>query len=135
MLSSLLNQVDRELVEVARRGTNSVLRSRGHVGLSSLNFSEIIKKIQTLCPTVYTVLSQMILLDQNPEKRTAPLALLYGLIVFQRCHELSGIQRVNTVLLTEGDASQEVTLIISECYIIIENYHNLFQRLVVWGCI
>ena len=102
---------------MTRRGTNSVLRSRGYVGMSTLNFPEIIKEIQTLCPTVFTVLSHMILLDQNPEKRTAPLALLYGLIVFQRCHELSRIQRVNTVLLTEGDASQEVSLILilSEC--------------------
>lgn len=48
MLSSLMNQVDRELVEVTRRGTNSVLRSRGYLGLSTLNFSEITKQIQTL---------------------------------------------------------------------------------------
>ena len=66
--------------------------------MSTLNFSEIMKEIQTL--------SQMILLDQNPGKRKAPLALLYGLIVFQRCHEMSLIKRVNTVLLTEGDASE-----------------------------
>lgn len=112
MLSSLMNQVDRELVEVIRRGTNSVLRSRGYLGLSTLNFSEIAKEIQTLCPTVFRVLSRMILLDQNPEKRTAPLALLYGLIVFQRCHELSQIQQMNTALLTEGEASLEVILII-----------------------
>lgn len=70
MLSSLRNQVDRELVEVTRRGMNLVLRSRGYLGLRKVNFSEIIKEIQT-------GLSQMILLDQNPEKRTAPLALLY----------------------------------------------------------
>ena len=114
-----MNQVDRELVEVTRRGTNSVLRARGYLGLSTLNFSEIIKEIQTLCPTVFTFLSKMIQLDQNPEKRTAPLALVYGLIVFQRCHELSRIQRVNTVLLTEGDANQEVILIICECCIAI----------------
>lgn len=112
MPSSLMNQVDRELVEVTRRGTNSVLRSRGYPGLCTLNISEITKEIQTLCPTVFRVLSRMILLDQNPEKRTAPLALLYGLIVFQRCHELSRIQRVNTALLTEGEASLEVILII-----------------------
>lgn len=112
MLSSLMNQVDRELVEVTRRGTNSVLRSRGYLGLSTLNLSEITKEIQTLCPTVFRVLSRMILLDQNPEKKTAPLALLYGLIVFQRCHELSRIQRVNTALLTKGEASLEVILII-----------------------
>ena len=83
--------------------------------MSTLHFSEIMKEIQTLCLTVFAILSQMILLDQNPGKRTAPLALIYGLIVFQRCHEMSLIQRVNTVLLTEGDASQEVILIASEC--------------------
>ena len=71
--------------------------------MSTLNFSEIMKEIQTLCPMVFAILSQMI---QNPGKRKAPLALLYGLIVFQRCHEMSLIKRVNTVLLTEGDASE-----------------------------
>ena len=69
MLARLLNQVDREFVEVARRETNSMLRLRGYVGLTTLHFQEIIKEIQTLCPTVFSLLSQMILFDYNPEKR------------------------------------------------------------------
>ena len=71
MLSSILNHV--ELMEVTRRETNSVLR--GYLGFMTLNFTEIVKEIQTLCPTVFKVLSRMILLEQSPERRTAPLAL------------------------------------------------------------
>ena len=123
MLGRLLNQVDRELMEVARRETNSMLRLRGYVGLTTLPFQEITKEIQTLCPTVFSVLSQMILFDHNPEKRAAPMALLYGIIMFHRCKELSRVQRVNTVLLTEGDASQEVVFF---CEYHIENIFVMF---------
>ena len=99
-----MSRVDREFLKLTRRGTNSVFRLRGYLAMSMLNFSEIMTEIRTLRPTVSTILSQVILLHQNPEKRTAPLALLHGLIIFQRCHESSQIQRVNTVLLTEDDA-------------------------------
>lgn len=108
MLSRLLSQVDKEMVEVARREANSVLRLRSYIAMRTLNFAEIIEEMKTLCPTVFVLLSQMILLDHNPGQRTAPLALLYGIMMFHRCKEMSRIQRVNTVLVTEGDASPEV---------------------------
>ena len=75
-------------MEVARRETSSVLRLRSYIGMSTLNFAEIIEEMKTLCPTVFALLSQMILLDHNPGQRTAPLALLYGIIMFHRCKEI-----------------------------------------------
>ena len=104
----MLCQVDKELVNAARRESSSVLRARGYDGMNSLSFTEIIKEIQTLCPTVFSLLSRMIFLSSSPEDKTVPLALIYGIIMFNRCKEMSRIQRVNTVLLTEGDASTEV---------------------------
>ena len=104
----MLCQVDKELVNAARTETNSVLRARGYDGMKTLNFTEIIKEIQTLCPTVFSLLSHMIFLTSSPEDKTVPLALIYGIIMFNRCKEMSRIQRVNIVLLTEGDASTEV---------------------------
>ena len=134
MLAKLLCRVDSELVEVARRDTRSVLRFRDFDGMSTLDFTEIIKEIQTLCPTVFSFLSQMILLSNSPEKKTVPLALLYGVIMFNRCKEMSRLQRVNTVLLSEGDASQEVqTWSLMVCYLehlicsVCENTHNSFS--------
>lgn len=107
-LAEMLCQVDKELVNAARRETSSVLRARGYDAMSTLSFTEIIKEIQTLCPTVFSFLSHMIFLSGSPENKTVPLALIYGIIMFNRCKEMSRIQRVNTVLLTEGDASTEV---------------------------
>ncbi|KAK2569260.1 hypothetical protein P5673_006167 [Acropora cervicornis] len=36
------------------------------------------------------------------------MALIYSIVMFKRCHEMSQVQRVNTVLLAEGNASQEL---------------------------
>lgn len=33
---------------------------------------------------------------------------MYAVLMFRRCHELSSIQRINTVLLAEGNANREV---------------------------
>ena len=88
--------------------TKSVLRERGFPGMSTLNFEEIVKEVETQCPTVFKLLLQMIQLSHNSDKKTAPSALIYGIIMFRRCKELSRVQRVNTVLLNDDGASQEV---------------------------
>ena len=121
MLAEMLCQVDKELVNAARRETSSVLRARGYDAMSTLSFTEVIKEIQTLCPTVFSFLSQMIFLSSSPDDKTVPLALIYGIIMFSRCKEMSRIQRVNTVLLTEGDASTEVHFPISKSFSCQEN--------------
>jgi hypothetical protein len=72
--------------------------------------TEVTKEISTRCPTVGKILST--LLDcslENPGKKLPLLCLIYGIIMFMRCHELSRIQRINTVLLTEGQASKNVS--------------------------
>ena len=55
----------------------------------------------------------MIQLDLNQDKNTAPLALIYGVVMFKRFHELSRMQRLNTVLLYGGNASKEVKIFIT----------------------
>ena len=109
----------KKFLEVARRLTESVLRDRGFPGRSTLNFEDIVKKVEMQCPTLFKLLSQIIQLSQNYDKKTAPLALIYGIIMFRRCKEMSRIQRVNTVLLNDGGASQEVCLLKLNCGIII----------------
>ena len=57
--------------------------------------------------TVFRILSSMVNYDSNREN-IASLVILYAIIMFRRCHELSRVQRVNTVLLAEEKASREV---------------------------
>ena len=71
---------------------------------------EVRKELLTRCPTVANILST--LLDcsvEKPEKHLSPLCLLYEVITFIRCHHLSWIQRINTVLMIEGNASGNVS--------------------------
>ena len=77
--------------------TESVLRDRGIPSMSTLNFEDIVKEVEMQCPTVFKLLSQMIQLSQNYDKKTASLALIYGIIMFGRCKEMSRVQRVNTL--------------------------------------
>ena len=69
---------------MARRVTKSVLRERGFTGMSTLNFEEVVKEVRSQCPTVYKILSQMVQLYIDPDKKKAPLALIYGMII-KRC--------------------------------------------------
>ena len=97
-----------ELNIVSRRETDSILKKRDFHGLSTWNFASVVEEMRRLCPTVYQILSTMLELEIDPEKRTPTLALIYGLIMFRRFHELSMFQRVNTLVLIDGKANQEV---------------------------
>ncbi|XP_068685296.1 uncharacterized protein [Montipora foliosa] len=101
-------EIERELSEVARRETNSVLRKRGYPGLSSFTFEDILSEMRCVSPTVFTILSWMIQLDLSNGKNAASLALIYGIIMFKRCREMSRLQRLNTVLFSEGNATKEL---------------------------
>ena len=99
--------IEKELLDVARRENKSVLREKDYPSLSSLNFHDILDEMKTRCPTVFRILSSMVKYDSNREN-IASLVIPYAIIMFRRCHELSRVQRVNTVLLSEGKASREV---------------------------
>ena len=85
-----------------------MLRCRGYNGLAATCIDEINNEIETSCPLVYQLLSAMIEAEYSSEKKQAALALIYAIIMFRRCHEMSRLQRVNTVLLVEGGATQQV---------------------------
>lgn len=107
----VLGVADKELVNIARRDEPSVLRDRTYDGLSQETWMvEVVKELRIRCPTVAEILSSLLdcsLLD--PGKKLPPICLIYSIIMFMRCHELSRIQRINTVLLTEGKASSNVS--------------------------
>ena len=108
----LLRDANKELVKIARRDEPSVLRDRTYGGLSKETWMfDIVNELLAKCPIVTEILSS--LLDcslLNPGKKLAPICLIYGIIMFMRCHELSSVQRINTVLLTEGKASSNVSI-------------------------
>ena len=107
----MLKVADTELMNVARRDMPSVLRNRSYEGLCQDNWmAEVTSEISTRCPTVAQILSTLLGCDLAvPEKSLPPICLIYGIIMFMKCKELSRIQRINTVLLTEGKATTNVS--------------------------
>lgn len=110
-LNTILKAINNELTNVARRTEPSVLRNRGYRGMSATGWiTEIIGELSSRCPTVFKILSSLIELEYNYEKKVVPTCLIYGLIMFKRCHELSRIQRINTILLTDGNTNHSVSV-------------------------
>ena len=110
-LSQVLIVSDKELREVARRSVPSVLRQRSFEGLSSKDWmSEVVNEIETRCPTVHKILAVLLESDIAAEKKNPAICLIYGIMMFLRCNELSRIQRINSILLAQGQASVNVSL-------------------------
>ena len=73
-----------ELVEVARRENNSVLRGRDFNGLASLSFSDIETEIETSCPLFYQFLYTAIECEHDTEKKQAAFVLVYSIKKVQK---------------------------------------------------
>ena len=58
---------------------------------------------------VFKILSGLLGSSISPEKKNHAICLIYGMIMFSRCHELNRKQTVNSVLLTQGQASVNVS--------------------------
>ena len=94
---------NKELIDVARRTEPSVLRQRGYDGMSSDSWMlEVLEELATRCPVTNGILSTLLESSIYPEKKLPAVCLIYGIMMFLRCHELSRIQRINSVLLIEG---------------------------------
>ena len=96
---------------MARRSDSSVLRQRGYDGLAAEGWmAEVQKELEARCPIVKDILCGLLESEIFPEKKSPAICLIYGIMVFLRCDELSRIQRINSVLLAQGQASTNVSL-------------------------
>ena len=66
-------------------------------------------EMTTRCLMAHQILSGLLENSLNAGKRNPALCLIYGIIMFLRCHELSKIQKINSVLLIQGQASVNVS--------------------------
>lgn len=110
--NNCLEMANKELTEIARRSEPSVLRKRSYEGMCEENWmTQITHELSSRCPVVKDILSKLLDITHHPEKKIAAMNLIYGILMFLRCHELSRIQRINTILLTQGHASTDVSIL------------------------
>lgn len=99
--------INEEMKNMCRRSENSVLGKRGYEGLSDMTWQEIYVEIENKCPTTLQFLFTLV--NGNSEEKMTPICLLYSIPMFLRFPELSRLQRLNTILLTDGGVNKMVS--------------------------
>ena len=100
LLSNVLTVANKELIEIARSDA-FVLRQRFYDGLSSEDWmSAVSKEMATRCPVVNEVISSLLECNIYLDRKKPSVCLIYA---------LSRIQRINSVLLIQGQASANVS--------------------------
>ena len=106
----VLETANEELTNVARRTEPSVLRERSYNGMSHDEWMlQVNHELSSRCPVVASIFDTLLQTACLPEKKLPAASLIYGIVMFLRCHELSRVQRINTILLAQGDASTNVS--------------------------
>ena len=110
ILNKNLEKADNELLDIARTSEPSVLRERLYEGLSEETWmAEVLKELSTRCPVVSEILNKLLDANYLPEKKIPAMRLIYSIIAFLTCPQLSRVQRINTVLCIKGQASTNVS--------------------------
>ena len=94
---------------MCRRSENSVLRKKEYEGLSDLSWKEIYVEIESKCPATMQFLITLANGKHADEKKMPPVCLMYSISMFLRVPELSRLQRLNTILLSDGGTSKIVS--------------------------
>lgn len=111
MTDIVCRTVNEEISRMCRRSENSVLRKKEYEGLSDLSWKEIYVEIESKCPTTMQFLVTLVHEMDADGKKMPPVCLMYSIPMFLRVPELSRLQRLNTVLLSDGGTSKIVSLI------------------------
>ena len=80
--------MNNKLRNVAMREAKSVFRKKDYEAMSSLDLEEVLEELKTVCPVTFTILTKMLEISFDREKKIALLCLLYGIIMFRRCKDL-----------------------------------------------
>ena len=113
-----MDVTDRPAQQRKRSGPNrSVLLDTDFEGLETFKWTECVTEMVEKYPELVTLIISMML---KPEEQNDPralakvlpkLGLIYGIMIQNRCHELSRIQRIMSMCLVDNICDQKVSLI------------------------
>lgn len=117
----IFSRIHSELVQICRNKDPaainilerecSVLQQRDYDSLKDVTWEEILKELSTRCPLTLDVISVLLEGTYRGDVKLPAACLIYSMVVFTRNNKLSRLQRVNTTLLIEGNASTMVCIV------------------------
>lgn len=107
---NLLHELDEECKHLCLRSEPSELRMNKFCDMVGFEWQKLSSEMSSRCPFLLDVL--LIVMNKSKEELTQiipRLGLCYAILMQTRNRELSLVQRLNTVLLTHGNAKKEVS--------------------------
>ena len=109
----LLKELQQQCANLCARSNPSVLRKNDFSGMTEFDWQNLVLEMSSRCPLVFHVVrTVMNCYSKEITNEIAPkFGLCYAIMMQTRNHELSLVQRLNTILLTEGNAKKKVTIL------------------------
>ena len=105
--ANILQELNEKCTELCKKNTPSVLRKNQYPDMAGFDWNSILNEISQRCPLLLDVMTTTIGSKLKPN--TIPsICLCYGILMQKQNHDLSLIQRINTILLAEGNAKKQV---------------------------
>lgn len=124
----LVEEIGKNAQTLCKRKSGSVLRDYSYESLEKFNFDHIWKEIainQPFLVDIFNALAGKCVDHLNtPDATKIKFSFIYSILMFHRWHELSLVQRLNTVLITEGGCSSQVINCISFMFILLRGNLN-----------
>ena len=105
--ANILQELNEKCTELCKKNTPSILRKNQYPDMVGFDWNSILNEISQRCPLLLDVLATTIGSKLTP-KTIPSICLCYGILMQKRNHDLSLIQRINTILLAEGNAKKQV---------------------------
>ena len=128
--ANILKELSEKCTELCKKNTPSILRKNQYPDMASFDWNSVLIEISQRCPILLDVMTTTIGSKLTPN--TIPsICLCYGILMQKRNHDLSLIQRINTILLAEGNAKKQVglkrTLTCTNNYMLLNFFHSYNQ--------
>lgn len=105
--ANILQELNEKCTELYKKNTPSILRKNQYPDMAGFDWNSILNEISQRCPLLLDVMTTTI--GSKVKPNTIPsICLCYGILMQKRNHDLSLIQRINTILLAEGNAKKQV---------------------------
>lgn len=107
----LLQELDENCTKLCSKKNGSILRNKDYTDMVKFQWSSLFQEMSSRCSFLREVLVTVAKCSNKSRDPEPPICLCYSILLQQRNHELSLVQRINTVLLSEGNAKKMVNLL------------------------
>lgn len=106
--AKMLQELDEHCTELCKKKNPSVLRKNQYPDMVTFDWKAVLLEISKRCPLLLDVMATIV--GSSTKPNVIPVVgLCYSILMQKRNHDLSLIQRINTILLSEGGAKKQVS--------------------------